>query len=132
VYKNRILRMVLLKYFQHLPTNIVNYILEYDKRFVIRKGEAIAINPLNKKKYKKIIDLLSKKPRICVSNMLHIVYNLDAENYVKRGYNCSVLLPNNFTILYTICLIKETINFQFSYKYSKYSSTRVLHCANVL
>lgn len=121
-----------LQYFQRLPTNIVNCILEYDKRFVIRKGQAITINPLNKKKYEKIIDLLSKKPRICVSNSYHIVYNLDAENYVKRGYNCSVLLPDNFIILYTICLIKKTINFQFSYKYSKYSSTRVLHRANVL
>ena len=121
-----------LQYFQRLPTNIVNCILEYDKRFVIRKGEVITINPLNKKKYEKIIDLLSKKPRIYVSNTYHIVYNLDAENYVKRGYDCFVLLPNNFTILYTICLIKKTINFQFSYKYSKYSSKRVLHCANVL
>lgn len=51
-----------MKIFKDLPTDIVNHILSYDNRFIIRNGSIM--NKLNMIKYKTIIHLLEHKPKI--------------------------------------------------------------------
>jgi hypothetical protein len=47
-----------------LPLDIIKSILLYDNRFILRKGNLIMINKLDKEKYANIIYLLQYKPKI--------------------------------------------------------------------
>jgi hypothetical protein len=60
--------------FKNTPIDIVQHILCYDKRYIIRNGNIIIIKPLDKKKYRVVIHLLKNKPK------LRILY--DAMSYV--------------------------------------------------
>jgi len=50
--------------FKSLPMDVVKYILPYDSRFVLRNGEIIQINKLDKYKTAALNLLLFKKPNV--------------------------------------------------------------------
>ena len=58
--------------FKFIPIDIVNNILSYDNRFVIRNGNVV--NKLNTIKYKNVIHLLENKPKINNNKMIKIPY----------------------------------------------------------
>jgi len=50
--------------FQSLPMDIVKLILLFDKRFILRKGQIIVINKLEKVKYSNVFEFFLKTSNI--------------------------------------------------------------------
>ena len=71
----------------NIPLDIVNYILSYDNRFVIRKGKIILIGKINKNLY----NFLDNKPLIYSS------FNVNQNMHYFR----SILLFDNYEIEYS-------------------------------
>ena len=120
-----------LQYFQRLPTDVIKYILPFDKRFILRNGEIFAINKLDQKKYGSIINQLTKKNKIIVSYSSH--YQYDNQNIMQNsriGY-CHVNLSRKKMIRYNIDFQRNQITYAFIYKPSRYSE-KIIHSCEVL
>jgi hypothetical protein len=75
--------MKIIKYEKNLstlPLDLIKKILLYDNRFVLRKGNLIMINKLDKEKYANAFYFLKYKPRIIQNN-----YNIYFNSYVYIG-----------------------------------------------
>jgi hypothetical protein len=94
--------------FRKLPTDIIKYILPYDRRFIIKNGKIIVINKLNKNKYKKAIlsILLLKKPTIYSVKVIH-------ERTIEWNVFCVEFFSNYYGIQYDIGYMgdKDRINY---------------------
>ena len=74
--------------YKNLPIDLVNEVLAYDNRFVIRKG--IAYNRLNKEKYEKICNRLLSMPikTITCNNETNYFWAwIDLDKYMIKIYN---------------------------------------------
>jgi len=78
--------------FQNIPFEIVKHILSYDKRYIIRNGNIIIINPIDIIKYQNIIRLLESKPKIQDSGCVQLSKKIKLFCNVKHKYIEYVLL----------------------------------------
>ena len=97
-----------MNYFANLPMDVVKCILAYDRRFVIRNGEIVTIDKLNRSKYTNIFDLLLSKATIEISFVnrewtlpWEFISNVQLTKNIQISYTCvgsdkdTVFLFNN-------------------------------------
>jgi hypothetical protein len=94
--------------FRKLPTDIIKYILPYDRRFIIKNGKIIVINKLNKYRKANLSILLLKKPTIYSVKVIH-------ERTIEWNAFCVEFFSNDYGIQYDIGYMgdKDRINYSF-------------------
>jgi hypothetical protein len=101
--------------FKNAPIDIVNHILSYDERYIIRNGNIV--DRLDKIKYKNIINLLEKKPKIQQVETERII--LSSTQTINISYSF-VKLSQNMEL---VCQINDLF---MSIKYGFFSNKEVV------
>jgi len=102
--------MSILPIFRTLPFDIVNQILLYDRRFIMRNGKITLVKKLDPNKYKTIINLLLQKPPISEVELwsfgggfwksCSVKFSKNPENYFSYRIEYSIGYLDQNTILY--------------------------------
>ena len=96
--------------FQKLPLDIVNQILLYDRRYVMKDGKITLVKKLDPNKYETIINLLLQKPPIWEDNLwsfgggfwksCSVEFSKNPANYFSYRIEYSIGYLDQNTILY--------------------------------
>jgi hypothetical protein len=77
----------------HLPYNIVLYILQYDRRFVIKNGKIIVINkiPIEDYRYNLLNTSFTYNPLV----IKQVLPNQDKNDKIVRIMKCEIIFENH-------------------------------------